>query len=736
MRSQDNGVISRSLSTRWADVWPFVAVALLGVVIMPFGWQNLSWPVFGLFVGMTLLTLVMIAVSVHLRRRTWLATAAPMLVFLDLGLARYLAGPIVASGIAPLVLLPVLWIALRGTRVELIIAGVLSAAFFWVPAAVFGPPAYPAADWYRGLLTAAVALVVVPVIQRVVRQLAAANAQQREATRRAASVTVRWRALLAQLPDTVVATIGEPDGRITVLERLGGSTELQDEFTEIIRRHVDEVRRLLREAADGRAEAEFPDSVSGRTLAAVAVRLPSGDPGETLVLIRDVTRDKQREWALDRSRRQLAYLADHDAASGLLNRRRFDQLLAEHLLDSGSGALLLLDLDLFKQVNDTLGHAAGDRLIVRVAGILRDELRESDAVARLGGDEFAVLLPDADAARAELVAGRLVRRVKESVDAMGDRHPPVTASVGVVTVPAAQSREVDPMTLADAMLYQAKHSGRGRYALFDDTSDELPSAVRGESLQARLERAMQDDRLILYLQPVQNPRLGRVVAAEALLRIAEDDQLLAPAEFIEAAEQSDLIISLDAHILRRGIALLPRLREHDPDFKLAINVSARSIGDPLLEETIVESLDRLGLPGSALIVEVTETAAMSAIEHAQSFAQRMRDQGCSLALDDFGHGFGTFARLKRMSFDYIKIYGEFVTAAGESEVDCAVMRSIIRVAHDLDKRVVAEHVTDQQTFDLVVREGVDLVQGFHIGEPMAFEEFVARCLPQPVSRNR
>lgn len=722
----------RPWRTRWSDVWPFVAVALMGVAILPFGWRRASLWIVGLFIVLTLLTLAMIAISIHRHRRTWMTTAAPLMVFVDLALARYLAGPTVASGIAPLVLLPVLWIALRGTRVELMVAGAMTAAFFWVPAAFIGPPAYTAADWYRGLLCAAIALLVAPVIQRVVRKLAAAHAQERRASRRAEAVTTRWRALLTQLPDTVVAAVGEQDGRISVLERLGGSDELQDEFAAIIRRHLDPIRDLLQRVPDGRAEVELPDPTSGRTLAVVAVPLPDTTPVETLLVVRDISREKQREWALERSRRQLAYLADHDPASGLLNRRRFDHLLAEHLVTSNTGALLMLDLDLFKQVNDTLGHAAGDRLIVRISDLLRDELRDTDAVARLGGDEFAVLLPDADSDDAEKVAARLVGRVKESVATMGERFPPVTASVGVATVAASRSRGVDPMMMADIMLYEAKESGRGRYAVFDDPATELPAAARTATRQERITSAMEEDRLVLHLQPVLDVALGRVVSAEALVRLREGDRLVAPAEFIEAAEQTDLITRLDCHILRNGIAILAQLRRQRPDFRLAINVSARSVGEPVLEQTILESLGRHRLPGSALIVEVTETAAVAEIDHAQAFAERMRELGCSLALDDFGSGFGTFARLKRLAFDYIKIYGEFVAAAGESEVDCAVLRSIIRVAHDLDKRVVAEHVSDQQTLDLVLREGVDLVQGFHVGRPMPLEDFVERFLQSPI----
>jgi len=159
-------------------------------------------------------------------------------------------------------------------------------------------------------------------------------------------------------------------------------------------------------------------------------------------------------------------------------------------------------------------------------------------------------------------------------------------------------------------------------------------------------------------------------------------------------------------------------------------VSARSVGEPVLEETILGALADHGVPGSALTIEVTETAALAEFDRAQAFAHRMKQAGCCFALDDFGAGFGSFARLKRLTFDYVKIYGEFVAAAAESEVDRAVMRSIIRLAHDLGKQVVAEHVADERTLELVTREKVDLAQGFQIGPPMPIDEFVARFLVQ------
>jgi diguanylate cyclase (GGDEF)-like protein len=715
--------------TRWADVWPFIAVALVGVVILPFGWDTAApWTV-GLFVVLTLVTLVMIALGIRRRRRSWLAIVAPFMVFVDLGIARYAAGPAVASGIGPLVLLPVLWIALKGSRIEMVVAGLFSAAFFWVPAAVIGPPSYPTADWYRGLLTAAIALLVAPVIQRVVRMLAAAHAQERQASRQAEAVTTRWRALLEQLPDTVVAAVADRDGGLDGVETLGGSEELRSRFARIILDgHQDTMRDLFDRSTRERAEVELADEATGRTLAAVAVPLSGAEPAETLLMIRDVTRDRERERALDRSRRQLAYLADHDPVSGLLNRRRFDQLLEEHVAKSDSGSLLLLDLDLFKQVNDTLGHAAGDRLIVTVARILQDEVRASDAVARLGGDEFAVLLPDAGADAARKVAGRLVERVKSTVATLGDRHPPVTASVGVVTICAARWHGVDLMTLADVMLYEAKAAGRDRYAVFDENEAELPVTSRAAVWQGRVNRALEDHTLVLLMQPVMNLRTGAVNSAEALVRLQEDGRLIPPAEFIEAAEGTELITRLDCEVIRQGISMLSGLRRRHPHFQLAINVSGRSFGEPVLEQTILQALAEHGVPGSALILEVTETAAVADVERARGFAERMNRLGCTLSLDDFGAGFGTFTRLKRLTFEYVKIYGEFVAAAVESEVDRSLMRSIIRVAHDLGKQVVAEHVADQQTLDLVRQEGADFVQGFHIGKPMPAEDFVESFL--------
>lgn len=712
--------------TRWSDVWPFIAVALVGLAILPFGWEHASPWILGLFALMTLTTLALIAASVHRGRRGWLAMVAPLTVFLDLAVARYAAGAAVASGIAPLVLLPVLWIALKGTRLQLVIAGVFGAAFFWVPAAVIGAPSYQTADWYRGLLTAALALLVAPVIQRVVRQLGIANAHERESTLRAQEVATRWRVLLEQLPDTVVAVIGERNGQLAWLETLGGSDELRQEFGAIVLGdHRPAMRRLLDQAVDGRAETELADAAGDRILAAVAVPLSGSEPAETLLVVRDVTRDRERERALDRSRRQLAYLADHDPVSGLLNRRRFDQVLGDHVAGSDTGALLLLDLDLFKQVNDTLGHAAGDRLIVTVAGLLRDEVRGTDSAARLGGDEFAVLLPDADAAAARTVAGRLVDRVRTSVAALGN-HPPVTASVGVVTICAAKTHGVDPMSLADIMLYEAKAGGRNRYAVFVDADGELPPISRATVWQSRINDALAENRFVLMLQPIMDLADGQVRAAEALVRLQEDGRLIMPGEFIATAEGSHLIVRLDCQVVRQGVALLADLRRRDPDFRLAVNVSGRSVGEPVLERTVLQALADHELPGSALILEVTETAAVADAARAQAFADRMAQIGCSLSLDDFGAGFGTFLRLKRLTFDYVKIYGEFVAAAVDSEVDRNLMRSIIRVAHELGKRVVAEYVTDEATLDLVRSEGADLAQGYHIGEPMPVAEFFRR----------
>ena len=461
---------------------------------------------------------------------------------------------------------------------------------------------------------------------------------------------------------------------------------------------------------------------------ALTSRVISAQDGEDEVILVNVVDLSERR----RYEQRLAHLADHDVLTGLPNRRRFDAALAEHLdlcARSGPrGALLLLDLDHFKEVNDTRGHDAGDELIVSTAGVLRGSLRETDLVARLGGDEFAILLPTADREGAERVADVVVERVRANSRTLEGVNRRVTASIGVVTFAGAHERAEDVLALADMLMYDAKDAGRDRFTVLDDSTSVQPRSGARMEWKARIEAALENDQFELYLQPLLHLDTGRVTSAEALIRLVDRDVPVSPGAFIGVAERAGLAPAVDDWVVRHGIELLGRLVEVDPAMRLAVNLSAHSIGDPAIALTLERSLREHGVDPSRLTVEVTETAAVADVEAARSFAEPLRALGVEFSLDDFGAGYGSFYYLKHLSFDTIKIDGEFVKGAHESAVDRAILRSVIGIARALGKKTVAEFVTDEGALSVVRELGVDYAQGYLIGQPVPFETFVSTHL--------
>ena len=396
-----------------------------------------------------------------------------------------------------------------------------------------------------------------------------------------------------------------------------------------------------------------------------------------------------------------------------------------------TGALLLLDLDHFKDVNDTLGHAAGDQLIISTAALIRHGVRSTDVVARLGGDEFAVLLTEGDAAAAEAVAATIVDRVREHTATLDGTRRRVTASIGVVTVGAALEHDADLLALADMTMYDAKDAGRNGYVVLDEASRRQPRSGARLAWKSRIERALENDDFVLHLQPILDLATGAVVSAEALVRLADSEELVPPGRFLYIAERTGLVPALDAWVVRHSVGLLSRLRETAPAFTLEVNLSGLSIGNPDIERTIVDSLRDFEVDPTALVLEITETAAVADVELARQFAERMTRLGCKFALDDFGAGFGSFYYLKHLLFDYVKIDGEFVANVHRSAIDRTILRSIVGIARDLGKRTVAEFVSQPSNLEVVRAEGVDLAQGYLVGEPVPYEEFVARFLAGP-----
>jgi EAL domain-containing protein (putative c-di-GMP-specific phosphodiesterase class I) len=277
-------------------------------------------------------------------------------------------------------------------------------------------------------------------------------------------------------------------------------------------------------------------------------------------------------------------------------------------------------------------------------------------------------------------------------------------------------------------MYEAKEAGRDRYACLAEGQDRLPRLRARMDWQARMEDALVNGGFELQFQPIMDLHTDEVNAAEVLLRLRDENGLVPPSRFLYIAERVGMMPELDAYVVRRSVAYLERLRRISPDFTLEVNLSGHSIGHPAIEEAIVESLGNHDVDPAHLVLEITETAAVADVTLARAFAERLSARGCKFALDDFGAGFGSFYYLKHLLFDYVKIDGEFVANAHVSTVDRTILRSIVGIARDLGKKTVAEYVSEPEILDVVRAEGVDFAQGYLIGRPTSYADFVARYL--------
>ena len=424
-----------------------------------------------------------------------------------------------------------------------------------------------------------------------------------------------------------------------------------------------------------------------------------------------------------RLERELRHLADHDPLTGLLNRRGFESELERHVAHvnryGAHGALLVVDLDHFKAVNDTLGHEAGDLLIQSVAQILSARLRDSDTVARLGGDEFAILLPEADAASAESVAATLVTDIHDHAVATGGPVPrQVTASIGVTVFETGIESAAEALVDADTAMYEAKQAGRDRLSVHATGSTERPQPVARHAWIARIRDALDNDRLNLLAQPFIELRSGEVHGHELLLRLVEaEGESIPPGAFLCIAERYDLIQELDCWVASQAIRMIESDRMATPGGLIAVNVSSRSIADDQLLTLLERELARKSIDPSRLVFELTETAAIANVQLARRFAEALDRLGCGFALDDFGAGFGSFYYLKHIPFDYLKIDAELISRCRAHHTDRLVVESLVTIARGLNKRTIAEGVEDAETMSFLQGAGVDFVQGYHTGHP-------------------
>lgn len=472
------------------------------------------------------------------------------------------------------------------------------------------------------------------------------------------------------------------------------------------------------------------------------VRDGSGEAAYFLTQVEDITARHHYE-------RRLQHMADHDPLTGLLNRRAYERTLNEHLQmrrGDQQGAVLVLDLDDFKHVNDTLGHGAGDDLIARVASALSERLRSEDVIARLGGDEFAILLRSGSQAEVEHVAGLLLDTVRQQRAARGHggRERPMSASIGIAPLGARKALSAEEaLTAADLAMYDAKESGRDRYETYGGQADGAQGAECEDGLQPplakarietrlewveRIRAALDEDRLVLHAQPVVKVASGLATQHELLIRMLDEDgSLIQPGAFLPIAERYGLIKEIDRWVIANAIAMLGEQRAQGRSPVVELNLSGQSLSDPDLDRHVSSALKAAGVDASQLVFEVTETAAIGNMAAAQGCAKRLGALGCRFALDDFGAGFGSFYYLKHLPFDFIKIDGEFVRSCTADQTDRLVVRAVVELAKGMNKLTIAEFVGDEPTLAALRELGVDYAQGFHLGKPAPLECWLAHA---------
>lgn len=486
----------------------------------------------------------------------------------------------------------------------------------------------------------------------------------------------------------------------------------------LLRPQVDEVRgrhRLLAPLAAGalRAQDELR-TTDGRLVVQRQLRVPApgGGPDGRLLLHDDVTAERRVA--------QQAQRADRDMLTDLLNRRGLHEALTAAVADGGLRgtplALFFIDLDDFKYTNDTFGHRLGDELLRAVGRALSEELHPGERVARIGGDEFAVLCPGLDAERAAELAPRLVQAVAAlQLDARGHELR-VGCSVGLALFPDHAPSADSLMVCADLAMYDAKRVGKNGWAAYRHDAERTLSESAQLRWNARITRALDEQRFCLHYQGVHHVD-GRVSHYEALLRLpaeSDDSVMLSPGDFVPYAERSGRIRPLDRWVLAECIRTLANA---PAAVRVAANVSARSLDDRTLADHVDELLKRHGVQPSRLLIEVTETSTIGDPRTAGEMIARLRALGCSVHLDDFGAGFASFAHLKLLAVDGIKIDGSYVRDLLREGESRAFVAAMVAVARALGLTTVAEHVEDQPTLDALRDMGVDLVQGWLFDRP-------------------
>jgi diguanylate cyclase (GGDEF)-like protein/PAS domain S-box-containing protein len=442
-----------------------------------------------------------------------------------------------------------------------------------------------------------------------------------------------------------------------------------------------------------------------------------------VLVLHDISRERQYA-------ARLSYQASHDALTGLINRTEFERRLALALQSAAQigkhHSVLYLDLDQFKVVNDTCGHAAGDQLMRQVSALLVTCLREGDTLARLGGDEFGVLLENCPSDAALKIADKLRQIVTDFHFTWGQLRFNIGVSIGVVNVDDGLFTLAEVLRAADTACYMAKEKGRNRVQVYHPDDSELTVRQGEMEWVGRLQKALDENRFLLYSQEIAavDCSVETGTHCELLVRmIDEKGELVPPMAFIPAAERYNLMPSIDRWVIRTALSTLSRMRARHggcPVSLCAINLSGASISDERFLDFVHEQLRTFNVPREMICFEITETAAIANLDKAQRFMQEFRGLGCRFSLDDFGAGMSSFAYLKHLAVDFVKIDGGFVKDMADDPIDRAMVEAINNVGHVMGKQTIAEFVDSDRVKALLREIGVDYMQGYGVAKPKPF----------------
>ncbi|MEZ0122823.1 MAG: EAL domain-containing protein [Candidatus Reddybacter sp.] len=441
--------------------------------------------------------------------------------------------------------------------------------------------------------------------------------------------------------------------------------------------------------------------------------------------------DVSREYEL---KERLSYQASHDLLTGLYNRHEFERrtecLLAKLHGEKAEHAICFLDLDQFKVINDTCGHVAGDELLRQLGPLLQSVVRQRDTLARVGGDEFAVLIEYCSLDNAERLTKALLKALQDYRFNWGESTFRVSASIGLAEITEDVSDLSTLLKNADAACYMAKDSGRNRVHVYCPNDRELAQRHGEMEWVSRIYRAMSENQFCLYAQAIKclNPGANGSEHYELLLRIKDDNGvMIAPGAFLPAAERYNLIVELDRWVVTEAI----RMIEEYPTFMqgvefISINLSGQTLSDESFLDFLLTSLQNAVLDGAKICFEITETAAIANLSVAQEFIQALQRMGCKFALDDFGSGLSSFAYLKNLAVDYLKIDGMFIKEIASDEITRAMVKSINDIGHVMGMQTIAEFVENEAIEEIVRELGVDYAQGYGIEKPQPLSDILAK----------